>query len=404
MRGTTQDQSLPDTAVVAAARSGDRRALDELVRGYLPLVYNVVGRALNGHPDVDDVVQETLLRATRHIADLRDPTRFRSWLVAIAVHQVRDHRRTAAGNEAPLQPEAVEAADPRGDFVDLTILRLGLSGQRRETAEATRWLDAEERALLSLWWQEAAGALNRGELAEAAGVSVAHAGVRVQRLKNRLDTARRVVRALAARPRCPGLAEVVAGWDGSPSALWRKRVARHVHTCSRCAEHAAGLAPAEGLLAGLALVPLPVGYLVSARLLATVGAGAAADTTAGLTGLLTLKHAALAAASVTVVAAGIGGYALQRSADPEPPAAAPPAVAADPTPGSPSPTGEPRSSRPRPPPSLPPRRASSTARRSTPRSRRRTRARAPTHCRNGPSPPPWPPRTAGTGTPRAAAI
>ncbi len=45
--------------------------------------------------------------------------------------------------------------------MDLTILRLGLSGQRREVAEATRWLDEDDRELLALWWQEAAGELTR---------------------------------------------------------------------------------------------------------------------------------------------------------------------------------------------------------------------------------------------------
>lgn len=50
-------------STIAAAQAGDREALDELVTGWLPLVYTVVGRALGGHADVDDVVQETMLRA-----------------------------------------------------------------------------------------------------------------------------------------------------------------------------------------------------------------------------------------------------------------------------------------------------------------------------------------------------
>ena len=83
----------PDLATVIAAQRGDREALAALAAGYLPLVYNVVGRAMNGHPDVDDVVQETMLRAVRGLGELRDPTAFRSWLVAIAIRQVRDSYR-----------------------------------------------------------------------------------------------------------------------------------------------------------------------------------------------------------------------------------------------------------------------------------------------------------------------
>ncbi|MGW4809857.1 ROK family protein, partial [Kitasatospora sp. NPDC004272] len=245
-------------ALVGRAQRGDRQAVAELVGGHLPLVYNVVGRALSGHPDTDDVVQETMLRAVDGLGALRDPAGFRSWLMAIALNQVRRRFRDAdavAGVEAVPDPAAV--ADPAADFVGLTIVRLGLSEQRREVAEATRWLDGADRELLSLWWLEAAGELSRAELAAALEVSPQHAAVRVQRMKGQLEAARVVVRALAAVPGCPWLAELTAGWNGLPGTLWRKRIRRHVRECALCGEHRRGLVPAEGLLAGLALVPLP---------------------------------------------------------------------------------------------------------------------------------------------------
>ncbi|MER8184535.1 sigma-70 family RNA polymerase sigma factor [Kitasatospora sp. NPDC094015] len=250
-----------DHALVERARGGDRQATAELLTGHLPLVYNIVGRALSGHADTDDVVQETMLRAVDGLSGLRDPGGFRSWLVAIAMNQVRRRYRDAlpAGPDEGLH-SAYEVPDPGADFVGLTIVRLGLSEQRREVAEATRWLDESERELLALWWQEAAGELTRAELAAAAGLSPQHAAVRVQRVKEQLETARLVVRALAVSPRCWQLAELTSHWDGIPSALWRKRITRHLRECGFCAQAQHGLMPAEGLLAGMAMVPLPNGY------------------------------------------------------------------------------------------------------------------------------------------------
>ncbi|MFI8520694.1 sigma-70 family RNA polymerase sigma factor [Streptomyces sp. NPDC085481] len=241
--------------LVEAARAGDARAGDELVRAYLPLVYNIVGRALDGHADVDDLVQETMVRALDGLPGLRDPARYRSWLVAIAMNRIRHRWRARQQEPLPGLDRAAEIADPAGDFTDLAILRLGLTGQRREVAEATRWLDEDDRELLSLWWLEAAGELTRAELAAALDVPVRHAAVRVQRMKGRLETGRAVVRALAAVPHCAELAETTAGWDGRPSPLWRKRLARHLDTCRHCAPSRSGLAPAEGLLVGFGLVP-----------------------------------------------------------------------------------------------------------------------------------------------------
>ncbi|WP_457030127.1 RNA polymerase sigma factor, partial [Kitasatospora sp. P5_F3] len=246
---------------VTRAQAGDQQATDELIGAHLPLVYNIVGRALNGHPDTDDVVQETMLRVVDHLPSLRDPAGFRSWLVAIAMNQIRRRHQVSGQAQIPIGL-TYDSADPGADFVDLTIVRLGLAGQRREVAEATRWLDQADRELLSLWWLEAAGELSRAELAEALELPPQHAAVRVQRMKGQLETARVVVRALAVQPACPQLAELTTQWDGAPSALWRKRIGRHARECGYCAQMWEGLFPAEGLLAGLALVPLPLHPIV----------------------------------------------------------------------------------------------------------------------------------------------
>ena len=244
----------PDLETVVAAQRGDRGALDALAAGYLPLVYNIVGRAMNGHPDVDDVVQETMLRALRGIGDLRDPAAFRSWLVAIAMRQVRDSYRDRLA-----QPPATEFDAAVADFTEQTIQRLGLAGQRLQTAEATRWLDDDDRPVLALWWQEAAGQLTRAELAAGLGLTPAHAAVRVARMKERLVTSRTIVHALDRLQRCANLAALTARWDGEPSPLWRKRLARHVRDCGWCLAGSADMIPAERLLGGLPLLTVPAG-------------------------------------------------------------------------------------------------------------------------------------------------
>ncbi|MFI8298874.1 sigma-70 family RNA polymerase sigma factor [Streptomyces nigra] len=265
------------TALVTAARDGDPQAQDALVGAYLPLVYNVVGRALNGSVDVDDVVQETMLRALDALDGLRTPESFRSWLVAIAMNQVRAHWHTRQNAPGGVE-EARELADPGADFVDLTMVRLQLSGQRRETARATRWLEPDDRGLLSLWWLECAGELTRAEVAQALELSPQHTAVRVQRMKAQLEAARVVVRALDSRPLCEELHGLLGSWDGRPSALWRKRIARHARGCARCSGLWSGLMPAEGLLAGLALIaaaPALLDRIRSAADLAPAGSASA---------------------------------------------------------------------------------------------------------------------------------
>ncbi|MFF4359667.1 RNA polymerase sigma factor [Streptomyces sp. NPDC001604] len=325
-------------STIAAAQAGDRQALDDLVAGWLPLVYNVVGRALNGHADVDDVVQETMLRAVDNLGSLRDPDSFRSWLMAIAMRQIRDRAR----RRSPRQLDE-GAAREATDFAELTVLRLQLEGQRREVAEAVRWLDDEDRQLLSLWWLEVAGELTRRELAAAVGISRQHAAVRVQRMKERLEISRGIVRALDGA--CPQLRELTGRWDGRPDSVWRKRLARHIRGCGYCGDARESVVPAERLLAGIALVPVPVGFTLS---LALGGKTAAAATSVGwsakVLGVLT-KPAVAVTASATIVAGG--AYVVTQTPSLPPPRASdtptassthrPPPPSASPTP-SPSPS------------------------------------------------------------------
>jgi RNA polymerase sigma factor (sigma-70 family) len=257
----------PDARLVEAARDGARDALDALVADSLPLVYNVVGRALDGRPDVDDVVQETLLRVVRHLGELRDPGAFRPWVVAITVREIRrfEQQRRATLTLRTDPDLAADVPDPGSDFAALAVLRLGLTDQRREVAEATRWLDPDDRELVALWWLEEAGELDRGDLVEAMGVPGPHLAVRIQRMKQQLQIARTVVRALRAAPGCPELDSLLGRWDGVPGPLWRKRLARHVRDCARCRSTADDLVPVDRLLAGMPLVPAPAHLIAPSK-------------------------------------------------------------------------------------------------------------------------------------------
>jgi hypothetical protein len=228
---------------------------------------------------------------------LRKPESYRSWLTAIAVNQISTHlhRRTAdAGRTAPLD-EATAVPDPGAEIENLTTLQLELSAQRRQVVRAGYWLDPDDRVLLSLWLLEVAGELTRTDLAAALGTSVAHAGVRIQRMRQQLDLSRGLVAALDARPRCAGLAAAAADWDGTPTPLWRKRLTRHTRSCRICGGLAPATVPAERLLPAVVLLPVPIG--LTADLLGK----AAAITPAALTA----SSAALTGASTATTGAGV---------------------------------------------------------------------------------------------------
>ncbi|MCE6995547.1 sigma-70 family RNA polymerase sigma factor [Saccharothrix sp. S26] len=313
--------------LVVAAQSGDGKALDELVRTHLPLVYNLAGRALSSVADIDDVVQETMLRVVEGLAALRRPDSFRRWLITITAREVGARQQAAARRTVALDT----APEPVADFEGLAILRLRLSGQRRQVAEAARWLDADHRLVLSLWWLENAGEMRREDTAAGLDTTVAYAGVRVQRMLDQLAVGRSVVEALSRTPTCSALSSVLAGWDGVPAPLWRKRIGRHVRDCPACSLPSRERIPAERLLIGALLVPVPAGLAVAV---------AAASTTEGAAGVAVAaegaKHGGFLRAprstAAKTVAAGVAtalvAAAVAYAAVPDPPT--PAAQQADP--------------------------------------------------------------------------
>ncbi|GAA4455498.1 sigma-70 family RNA polymerase sigma factor [Phytohabitans houttuyneae] len=286
------------TALVVRAQAGDRDALDALVAAHLPVIYGVVGRALGGHADVDDLVQDTMIKIMRGLPGLREPDRFRAWAITIAYRQVQRHLRDRRRTLLRVRDAPAELPDPRADFADHAVSALALTGQRRELAQASRWLDDGDRQLLALWWQEAAGELTREEVAAALAVNAKHAAVRLQRLRERLDATRGLVRALSAHPRCPELSGQLRGWNGTTAPLWRKRLVRHTRDCARCAGHRRGLVPLDQLLLSLSALPAPV----------VLAKGTSLSAGPGLLGYLHKKL--LVAAAATAVAGGGFTYAV----------------------------------------------------------------------------------------------
>ncbi|MFW5882550.1 MAG: RNA polymerase sigma factor [Planctomycetota bacterium] len=140
-------------ALARAARAGDRSAFAELVRAHSARLHRFFcGMGLGVH-DADDLVQETFLRAFRHLDRYDARYAFTTWLFTIgrrrALNHLRDRRRRAAVIECELE-------DRRG-FDDLRETAAALWHRARELLPAAQYQ--------ALW-------LRYGEECDLAGIAV----------------------------------------------------------------------------------------------------------------------------------------------------------------------------------------------------------------------------------------
>src|SRR5713226_3142906 len=82
-----------------AAQAAKRRDFEERLAECGPLAYRVARGVLRNDADAEDVAQEALLRAYRRFDRLRDPQRFRGWLVRIVFRLALDRARSAKRRE-----------------------------------------------------------------------------------------------------------------------------------------------------------------------------------------------------------------------------------------------------------------------------------------------------------------
>lgn len=94
------DDTTPDEVLVKRAQSGDRVALDRLVRRHQRGLFALCLRYVRDADEAADLVQRSFVRAMGKLADLRDASVFRSWLLRIGAHlalnHIRDHARFVA--------------------------------------------------------------------------------------------------------------------------------------------------------------------------------------------------------------------------------------------------------------------------------------------------------------------
>jgi RNA polymerase sigma-70 factor (ECF subfamily) len=110
-----------DASLARQVQAGDADAFEELARRYLRPVYAVVGSLLAERADIEDVAQETFLRALDRIETF-DPARpFAPWLYQIARNTARNHRKARLRRAA--DSSDVLALPARGPDVEARVLQ-----------------------------------------------------------------------------------------------------------------------------------------------------------------------------------------------------------------------------------------------------------------------------------------
>jgi RNA polymerase sigma-70 factor (ECF subfamily) len=162
-------------AFLDRCRAGDADGFRELVALTEPRVRRLIGRLVLDRSDLDDLVQETYLRAWRALGGFRGESGFATWLFRIAVNVTRTWLRSRRPT-APLPADAVRALwaapAPRAATL-LEAYERALAGLPSELREVFVLHEAEE--------------LSYRDVAEAIGCPIGTVMSRLHRARMRIQ-------------------------------------------------------------------------------------------------------------------------------------------------------------------------------------------------------------------------
>ena len=98
-----------DAELVARVQRGDKRAFDLLVLKYQRKVMRLLSRMIRDAAEVEDVAQETFIKAYRALPQFRGDSAFYTWLYRIAINTARNWQ--AASARRPSTPNNFETED-----------------------------------------------------------------------------------------------------------------------------------------------------------------------------------------------------------------------------------------------------------------------------------------------------
>ncbi|WP_188151753.1 RNA polymerase sigma factor RpoE [Teredinibacter waterburyi] len=102
--------SQTDEQLVARVQKGDKRAFDLLVLKYQHKIFAIISRFVRDHAEVQDVAQETFIKAYRALANFRGDSAFYTWIYRIAINTAKNHL-VSRGRRPPSSDVEVEDAE-----------------------------------------------------------------------------------------------------------------------------------------------------------------------------------------------------------------------------------------------------------------------------------------------------
>jgi RNA polymerase sigma factor (sigma-70 family) len=174
-----------DSELVELARNGDKEAFGKLISRYQEVARRFAMRLVQNEDCAQDLAQESAFQAYRSIGNLRDATRFRSWLYGIVWNVCQSYIRDQSAARKAVVEEATENNRVKVPRLAITTDDIEKQEEHQTVLEAIDSLSPLYKEIIILFYFQQ---LKISEIAGQLAITEATVRVRLNRARKQLRT------------------------------------------------------------------------------------------------------------------------------------------------------------------------------------------------------------------------
>lgn len=127
-----------DKKLITQVQSGDRKALDRLIKQYYQSIFGYFYRATSDYHQSKDLTQEVFIKMVVNINKYKPKSHFKSWLFTIASNHLKNHWRTISRRPkcSEMPEEMLWEDDALDSFIQRNVISSALNTLPQEQREA----------------------------------------------------------------------------------------------------------------------------------------------------------------------------------------------------------------------------------------------------------------------------
>ena len=201
---TKNDARTSQSLLVKRARRGEPEAFEALVDAHSARLLSLARRVVGDCEDAEDVVQNSLWKAHRRLADCREDASFANWLTRITVNEgigLLRRRRSEPSSQPELQADQLQSDVFLGSAAPQSPEDICRLNELRHLIEQS--LDRLEPAYRTVLTMRAFEERSCREIADELGLSIGTVKTRVHRARQMLRTTLKRRLVGTSEPRTP---------------------------------------------------------------------------------------------------------------------------------------------------------------------------------------------------------